>query len=62
MCRNMRFRGLRWLLFLTALSCLLKTMFGTATAWSVAFFFVSGALWYWLTWKRTRKLDALKTR
>ena len=40
------------------LGCLAKNVFGRESAWSLAGFFVSGALWYYLTWKRTRELDA----
>lgn len=58
----MKRRGLRWTLFLVAFYSLLKTVFGTATVWSVAGFFAAGGAWYWLTWKRTRELDALKPR
>jgi hypothetical protein len=50
----------RWLALLVCLGCLAKNVFGEDSAWSVAGFFGSGALWYYLTWKRTRELDAAK--
>lgn len=52
----------RWLLFVLAIGFLLKSIFGTATHWSLAGFFVCGILWYALTWRRTRELDAPKPR
>lgn len=53
-------RWARWLLLLLCLGCLAKNVFGRENAWSVAGFFICGALWYYLTWKRTRELDAPK--
>ena len=58
----MKTRGLRWLLFIVAAILLLKSVFGTASAWSVGGFFLCGVLWYWLTWRKTRELDAPRPR
>lgn len=49
---------MRWIALLACLGCLAKNVFGQESAWSVAGFFVCGALWYYLTWRRTRELDA----
>lgn len=56
--RNMKNRRWRWVLLLAALLLLLKSVFGTATPWSVGGFFACGACWYWLARRRTRELDA----
>jgi uncharacterized membrane protein len=53
---------MRWLLFLISAGCLLKTIFFTATPWSVGGFFLCGLAWYWLTWRHTRHLDSPKPR
>jgi hypothetical protein len=53
-------RMVRWLAFLICLGCLAKNVFGQESAWALAGFFAFGALWYYLTWKRTRELDAEK--
>jgi hypothetical protein len=58
----MKNRGFRWLCFLLALGFLAKSIFGETTTWSVAGFFIFGALWYFLTWRRTRELDAPRPR
>jgi hypothetical protein len=58
----MKNRGFRWLCFLLALGFLTKSIFGATTTWSVAGFFIFGALWYFLTWRRTRELDAPRPR
>ena len=55
----MKRRGLRWLLFFAAFLLLLWSVFVSVSIWSVAAFFACGAAWYWLTWKRTRELDAI---
>lgn len=53
---------LRWLSLILSIAFLLKSVFGTTTSWSVAGFFIFGALWYFLTWRRTRELDAPRPR
>lgn len=53
---------LRWLLFFCAIGLLLKSVFGRASQWSVGGFFLCGMAWYYLTWRRTRELDAPKPR
>ncbi len=53
---------LRWVLFFCAAGLLLKSVFGRATQWSVGGFFACGIAWYYLTWRRTRELDAPKPR
>lgn len=56
-------RRIRWVFFLAMLGCLAKILFGREpSAWAVAGFFVSGAIWYGLTWLRTRELDAPRPR
>jgi len=54
--------GLRWLNLILSVAFLLKSVFGATTTWSVAGFFVFGAVWYFLTWRRTRELDATRPR
>lgn len=52
-------RFLRWTSLAFCLACLAKAVFGrTDDFWALSGFFLTGALWYWLTWKRTRELDA----
>lgn len=55
-------RGFRWTCFVLAIASLIKSVFGVTTTWSVGLFFVSGSLWYFLTWRRTRELDAPRPR
>lgn len=55
-------RSARWLSLLVCVGCLAKNMFGQSSAWSLAGFFASGGAWYYLTWKRTRELDAPRPR
>lgn len=52
----------KWLLLLAAVVSLVRVVFFSATAWSVASFFLCGGAWYWLTWRKTRELDAAKPR
>ncbi len=53
---------MRWVMLLICVVCLIKSVFGEATAWSLTGFFLSLAVWYWLTWKRQRELDAPQIR
>ena len=55
-------RAARWFSLLISLACLATNVFGQSTAWSLAGFFIAGAAWYYLTWKRTRELDAPRPR
>ena len=52
----------QWVLLLAAVFSLLWSVFFSTTAWSVAVFFLCGGAWYWLTWRKTRELDAAKPR
>jgi hypothetical protein len=58
----MKKRALRWSLFVLALAFLLKSVFGRATLLSVGAFFLCGALWYYLTRRKTLELDARRPR
>lgn len=55
-------RSARWIVLLICLGCLAQNVFGESNPWTLTGFFVSGAIWYWLTWKRTRELDAPRPR
>jgi hypothetical protein len=55
-------RLLRYTCFLIAVICLWKAVFGSGTPWDVIGFFAAGAIWYVLTWFRTRELDSPKPR
>ena len=50
-------RSLRWISLTLCIGFLVHNIFGETQTWSLAGFFATGALWYWLTWKRTRELD-----
>jgi hypothetical protein len=51
-------RWVRWGCLTLCLGCLAKIIAGRGEAVSVAGFFVTGAVWYYLTWRRTRELDS----
>jgi len=53
---------LRWLCLAVSLGFLAYTILGSASAWAVAGFFLFGAVWYALTWLRTRELDGRSAR
>lgn len=55
-------RSARWILLALCLAFLAKNVFGESGPWSLAGFFITGALWYWLAWKRTRELDSPRPR
>ena len=55
-------RSARWVMLVLCLAFLLKNVFGEATAWSLTGFFLTLAVWYWLARKRTRELDAPRSR
>ena len=55
-------RSLRWLILALCLGCLAKIVFGQESAWALAGFFATGALWYWLTWRRRSELDSSRPR
>lgn len=52
----------RWLCLAVSLGFLADTIFGSASTWAVAGFFLFGAVWYGLTWLRTRELDGPRSR
>ena len=58
----MRRRAPRWILFIVGTVFFLKSVAGTATPLSVLGFVLCGGLWYWLTWRKTRELDAQAPR
>lgn len=49
-------------MLLLCVAFLLKDVFGEATGWSLTGFFICLAVWYWLTWRRQRELDAPRPR
>ncbi|MBI5595712.1 MAG: hypothetical protein HY928_06435 [Elusimicrobia bacterium] len=57
----MNFRRLvRWVLFWTAAAAFLRfTLVNSDDLRSLAVFFVSGGIWYWLERRKMRELDAL---
>jgi len=55
-------RSVRWVMLLLCVAFLVKDVFGEATGWSVAGFFACLGIWYWLTWRRQRELDAPRPR
>jgi hypothetical protein len=54
----MALRALKWGLLLAAAASLACAIFYSATPWTLGAFFVCGGSWYWLTWRKTRELDA----
>lgn len=55
-------RAVPWTFLICSVAFLLKNLFGTATPLSLAGFLISVALWYVLTWRRARSLDAVAPR
>ena len=55
-------RSVRWGMLLLCVAFLIKNIFGEATVWSLTGFFAALAVWYWLTWRRQRELDAPRPR
>jgi hypothetical protein len=53
---------MRWAVLTICVGCLAKVVFGQPSVWALTGFFAAGAVWYWLTWLRTRELDAPRRR